>query len=239
MKNILEICQDVANVACVQSPVSLFGNISQNEQIFLSVAKDALAGLLRYGDWQELTKDGVLKTREGRTDYLITEFCPDFYQLLNNTVYIKDGSEKVIGSISPEQWQRDKYFHDDSGKVKFKIQNSMFRFLTPPPAGTKIVFQYRSAVIAYDQGMFSEKTELTENTDIPIFDEYLVKLAIRWRLQSRNGQNYQEEYSEYEKECKKRFGSGIAARDINLAGGLCGADNRCEGVIINAKSSYK
>ena len=55
MKNILQICQDVAAVVCVQAPTTLFGSTGQNEKIFLSVANDALNGLLRYGDWQELT----------------------------------------------------------------------------------------------------------------------------------------------------------------------------------------
>lgn len=45
---------------------------------FLSVANDALNGLLRYGDWQELTKDGVLRTVVGKSDYPIASFCPDF-----------------------------------------------------------------------------------------------------------------------------------------------------------------
>lgn len=237
MKSILEICQDVANMACVQPPVSLFGASSQNEQIFLSVAKDALDGLLRYGDWQELTKDGELRTIEGKSDYFIGDFCPDFYQLLNNTVYIKDAADKVIGAVTPEQWQRDKYFHDAAGDIKFKIQNSMFRFLTPPPGNIKIVFQYRSAVIAYDNGMFTEKTKLTADNDIPVFDEYLVKLAVRWRLQARNGQDYQEEFNEYQQECRKRFGSGLATRDICLAGN-CPAFPPAEGgVIVYGKSS--
>lgn len=235
MKNILKICQDVANVACVQPPNTLFGATSQNEQIFLSVARDALSGLMRYGDWQELTKDGVLKTVDGKKDYLIAEFCPDFYQLLNNTVYIKDGQEKVIGSITPEQWQREKYFHDLSGEIKFKIQNSMFRFLAQPPAGIKIVFQYRSAAVVYDSAMFEEKTDISDNTDIPVFDEYLVKLAIRWRLQARNGQDYQEEFGEYQRECRKRFGSALAAKDISLASSM---NDVClqEGVIAYGKS---
>ena len=230
MKNILEICQDVANLACIQEQKSLFNANSQNEQIFLSVARDALNGLLRYGDWQELTKDGELQTVEGKTDYLIKSFCPDFFQLLNNTVYIKDAQEKVIGAIRPEQWQREKYLHDDSNTVKFKIQNSMFRFLEPPADGLKIVFQYRSAVVAYDSGLLTEKTEITKDTDIPIFDEYLVKLAIRWRLQARNGQAYHEEYAEYEKECRKRFGSSLASGDIVLGSRCC--DNLlCDGGI--------
>ncbi len=219
MKNILQICQDVAAVACVQAPTTLFGSDGQNDKIFLSVATDALNGLLRYGDWQELTKDGVLLTCENRSDYPIASFCPDFYQLLNNTVYIKDAAEKVIGAITPEQWQRDKYFHNADGDIKFKIQNSMFRFLTPPPPNIKIVFQYRSAVIAYDGKIFTEKTELSADTDIPVFDEYLVKLAIRWRLQARNGQSYAEEYAEYERECRKKLGASLATKDICLAGG--------------------
>ena len=95
MKNILQICQDVAAVVCVQAPTTLFGSTGQNEKIFLSVANDALNGLLRYGDWQELTKDGVLRTVAGKSDYPIASFCPDFYQLLNNTVYIRDGAEKA------------------------------------------------------------------------------------------------------------------------------------------------
>lgn len=235
MKNILQICQDVAAVACVQEPTTLFDNPGQSEKIFLSVANDALNGLLRYGDWQELTKDGVLRTVAGRSDYPIASFCPDFYRLLNNTVYIRDSAEKLIGAVTPEQWQREKYFHDASGDIKFKIQNSMFRFLTPPPGDIKIVFQYRSAVIAYDAKLLSEKTELTADTDIPVFDEYLVKLAIRWRLQARNGQNYDEEYAEYEKECRKYFASSLAAKDINLAGG-CFADKYDAGVIIHGKS---
>lgn len=216
MKNILEICQDAANLACVQEPQSLFNNSSQNNRVFQSVAKDALNGLLRYGDWQELTKDGELVTVENKTDYIIKAFCPDFFQLLNNTVYIKDANEKIIGSIRPEQWQHEKYFHSDDNRIKFKIQNSMFRFLTPPPGGIKIVFQYRSSVVAYENGMFTEKTEITKDTDIPVFDEYLVKLAIRWRLQARNGLAYQEEMSEYERECRKRFGSTLANKDICL-----------------------
>ena len=218
MKSILEICQDVADVACVQAPTTLFDKSSQNARIFLSVAKDALNGLLRVGDWQELTKDGYLVTLKGKKDYLIKTFCPDFFQLLNNTVYIKNAEEKVIGAITPEQWQREKFFGDASCGIKFKIQNSMFRFLQEPPERVKIVFQYRSANVVFDSGMFTEKTEVTADSDIPVFDEYLVKLAIRWRLQARNGLDYSEEYLEYQQECKKRFGAGLASSDIVLSG---------------------
>jgi len=231
MKNILEICQEVADLTATQKPQDLFSGSSQQEAVFLSVAKDTLDSLLRYGDWQELTKEGCLITMEGRCNYLIADFCPDFYSLLNNTVYIKDSAEKVIGAITPEEWMKEKYFHLATIGLKFKIQNGMFKFLTPPPANVKIVFQYRSANIVYDAvAGYEEKTVLEKNTDIPIFDEFLVKKGIVWRWYRRNGMMYEEEYNEYQRELKSRFGNGLAPHDIHL--NL--SSEFPSGVIINA-----
>lgn len=237
MKNILEICQEAASLAATQKPLNLFNEDSQQEAVFLSVAKDTLDSLLRYGDWQELTKEGCLKTVAGTTCYLIKNFCDDFYGLVNNTIYVKDSHEKVIGSVSPEEWMRDKYFNISGVDLKFKIQNGMFKFLTPPPGGVKIVFQYRSANIVFDEDNgWEEKTELTKNTDIPVFDEFLVKKGIVWRWYRRNGMPYEEEFNEYEREVKNKFGNGLAPKDICLSHSLNEA--LCGGVIVNAAKSH-
>ena len=238
MKNILQICQEAASLVATQKPQDLFNEDSQQEAIFLSVAKDTLDSLLRYGDWQELTKEGEIRTIKGKTNYLLADYCPDFYSLINNTVFIKDTAEKVIGAITPEQWMREKYFNVPSLDLKFKIQNGMFKFLTPPPGNLRIVFQYRSAGIVYEGGgdfCGEEKSVLSKNTDIPVFDEYLVKKGIVWRWYRRNGMPYEEEYNEYEREVKNRFASGLATKDINLAAGFY--DGRLEGVVINAAKS--
>lgn len=232
MTSILEICRECADLQAVQRPDDLFDADSQHEKIFLSVAKSALDGLLRFGDWQELTKEGVLRTIGGKTSYLIANYVPDFYCLLNNTVYVRDQNERVIGAITPEQWMRDKYFGVPGTDVKFIIQNGMFRFLVPPADGLKIVFQYRGNTVCYDGQSLEEKPALTKNTDVPIFDEYLVKLGINWRWLKRNGMDYAEEFNEYEREVQKRFGSGLATKDINLAGGIL--DPVEMGVCVNA-----
>lgn len=232
MKNILEICQEAADLVAVQKPQDLFSENSQQEAIFLSVAKDTLDSLLRYGDWQELTKEGSLLTIANKKDYLISDFCPDFYCLLNNTVYIKDSKEKVIGAITPEEWMKEKYFNLSSINLKFKIQNGMLKFLTPPPAHVKIVFQYRSGNIVYDAtNGYEEKTVLNKNTDIPIFDEFLVKKGIVWRWYRRNGMPYEEEFNEYQRELKSRFGNTLAPQDISLASNFNDINT---GVVINA-----
>lgn len=237
MNSILEICQECADLLAVQRPHDLFDKDSQHEAIFLSVAKTALDKLLRFGDWQELTQEGILRTIEGKTSYLISNYIPDFYSLLNNTVYVKGQNEKLIGAITPEQWMRDKYFGVAGTDIKFIIQNGMFRFLTPPPGGLKIVFQYRSNTIAFDGKSLEPKAQLSANTDVPVFDEYLVKLGINWLWQWRNGMDYTESFNEYEREVKKKFGSGLASKDINLAGDYL--DPIDMGVCVNAAAPAK
>lgn len=232
--NILEICQDAASLVSTQKPLDLFNRDSQQEAIFLSIIKDTLESLRRYGDWQELTKEGSLRTIKGKTSYYISDFCPDFFSLMNNTVFVKDKNERVIGSITPEQWMRERYFSVPSIDLKFKIQNNCFRFLTSPEGNLKIVFSYRSANIVYDSANDTcgdEKGNITKNTDIPLFDPHLVKLGVAWRWYKRNGMPYEEEFNEYNQEVKKQFGTGLATKDINLAGVYI---EELEGVCVNA-----
>jgi len=231
MKTILEICREVADLAATKRPDNLFAENSQQESIFLSVSKSALDSMLRYGDWQALTREGCLHTTAGKEQYIINEFLPDFYCLLNNTIFIKDGNDRIIGAITPEQWMKEKYFYNPGTEIKFKIQNGRFMFLTPPAENIRVVFQYRSNNIVWDFDTFEEKNALTANTDIPIFDEYLVKLNILWRWLKRSGLDYAEEYNEYQNELKKRFGAELATHNICLAHTLPDTDNG--GVIIH------
>lgn len=240
MANILEICQEVAALVATQKPQGLFNTTSQQETIFLSLARSTLDSLRRYGDWQELTKEGELKLHANKKIYDIKDFCPDFFCLLNNTVYVKDRAEKVIGAITPEQYMRERFFNVPSVSIKFKIQNGRFVFLQTPPEGVKIVFNYRSANICYDPTAEfcdnPEKTNLTKDTDVPLFDEYLVKLGIIWRWYKRNGLPYEEEFNEYEREVRKRFASFLATKDINLAYGY-DTEPEIAGVVVNAATS--
>lgn len=236
MKTILEICQEVADLAATKRPNDLFSTSSQQEAIFLSVVKSALDSMMRYADWQELIKQGSLRTIGGVCNYPISDFAPDFYSLVNNTIYIKDSQERIIGAITPAQWMKEKYFACQSADIKFIIQNGMFKFLTPPPSSVKIVFQYRSNNVVWDFQTFEEKSSVTANTDVPIFDEYLVKLNILWRWLKRSGLDYGEEYEEYQQEVKKRYGSELATNDICLAHT---EEPISQGVIINVAANDK
>lgn len=216
MANILEICQKVADITACQRPTDLFSKSIQNDQIFGSVAHATLDSLMRYGNWQDLTKELKIRTAKGKKIYPIDAYVDDFYCVLQNTIYVKDTQEKVIGAITPEQWAKDKCFDVDG--VKFKIQNNCIKFLNDPECWD-IYLTYRSNAVCYDAETYEEKSSLTANTDIPIFDHYVVQLGITYRWLKRNGLDYTEEYNEYMSELKKKYGTGLATQDIDLSGG--------------------
>lgn len=232
MKSILNIAKEVADLSAVKRPESLFNSASLSDSIFLSVAKSTLDSLLRYGDWPELVREASFVTTPPRKYYQLSEICPDFYALIPNTIYIKDSKEKIIGSITAEEWIKSKYISNDALNVKFRIEHGMIKFISLPDDPVKIVFQYRANFTCLDAKTFIEKSDISADSDFPIFDEYLVKIGMLWRWLKRSGLDYSEEYNEYERELKKKFAASVAAGDINLTSQF---DNYPQGVTLNVK----
>ena len=235
--NILEIAQEAADICAVQRPTDLFNSSVQNDQLFASVVHSTLDSLMRHAEWQAITREGVLYTTDGQTDYLIENVAPDFHSLVNGTMYIRDNMRFVIGAISEERWAREKQFHTPEIDVLFKVQNNKFKFLKDP-GNLKLHFTYKSNAVCYDAETEEPKPRLTANTDIPIFDEYLVKLGIIWRWNKRTGLDYTEEYNEYQRELEKSYAETKAAGDIRLDSHY-GIFDDSDGVIVDVNVTGK
>lgn len=236
MTSILTIAQEAADICAVQRPTNLFNSNIQNDQLFASVVKSALSSLMRHADWQAITREGVLYTNQGQKEYLISNIVPDFHSLVNETMYIRDNMRFVIGAITEERWARLKQFHTPEIDVIFKIQNNKIKFLKDPGC-LKLHFTYKSNAVCYDAQTEEPKSQITANSDVPVFDEYLVKLGIVWRWLKRSGLDYAEEYNEYERELNKSYAETKAAGDIKLNYGY-GIFDDGDGVIVdvNVKS---
>ena len=237
MASILQIAQEAADICAVQRPTDLFAGNSQNDMLFASVVKSALDSLMRHAEWQAITREGVLYTNQGQTDYLIDNIVPDFHSLVNGTMYIKDDLRFVIGAISEERWAREKQFHVPEIDVLFKIQNNKFKFLKDPGC-LKLHFTYKSNAVCFDAETEEPKAQISANSDVPVFDEYLVKLGIIWRWLKRTGLDYSEEYNEYQRELNKSYAETKAAGDIHLNAGV-GIFDDGDGVIVDVNVKGK
>lgn len=232
--NILEIAQEAADICAVARPTDLFNSSAQNDQLFASVCKSALDGLMRKCEWQTLTREGTLNTVCGVREYLIDNVVPDFHALVNGTLYMEGDMRDVIGAITEEKWRQIKQFHIVDVDIFFKIQNNKICFVKDPGDKT-FKFAYKSNAVCFDAKTEEPKARLTANTDIPIFDPYLVKLAIIWRWNKRTGLDYSEEYNEYQRELNKSYAESKAGGDINLGYNYGIFDDPNCGAIVDAK----
>lgn len=235
--NILQIAQDAADICAVQRPTNLFGSNIQNDQLFASVVASTLDSLMRHAEWQAITREASFQTYDGQKEYLLDNIAPDFHSLVNGTLFTKDDYRETIGAITEEKWADLKHYHTPEIDIVFKIQNNKIKFLKNPGC-MKLHFTYKSNAVCYDAKTEQPKPKATANTDIPVFDAYLVKLGIIWRWLKRSGLDYAEEYNEYQRELNKSFAETKAAGDIRLdnVSGLFGDG---DGVIVDVNVSGK
>ena len=235
--NILDIAKDAADICAVQRPTNLINSSLQNDQLFASVVNSTLSSLMRHANWQAITRDTSFQTHEGQTEYLIENIASDFQSLVNDTLYIEEDLRFVIGAISEQLWAREKQFHVPEIDLFFKIQNNKIKFLKDP-GNLTLHMTYKSNAVCYDADTENPKSSITKNTDIPVFDAYLVKLGIIWRWLKRSGLDYAEEYNEYQKELDKSYAETKSAGDIMLNRGV-GLFNDGDGVIVSVNVSSK
>lgn len=234
---ILSIAQEAAAIVGTEPPKTLFNKNNPQSILFLSLVNDALEALKRYGDWQQTEKEASFYITNTAT-YHIPDLVDDFFALIPDTIYIKDRQEKVIGSISPAQFMREKVFQTADGRVKFHIKGNTFCFVKRPPIGSKVVFQYRTSAVVKESektnGVYRYKQMPTKDTDMPLFDWYLIKLALIWRWFKRNALPYDEAYKEYQDEVKKAFMTSRSMENISLIGG--GITQATGGVYVQFKN---
>ena len=223
--NILSIAQETAALVGCQVPTTLFNSSNSQSILFLSLMKDTLESLKRFGVWQETVRTASFYTLEGKTSYAFCEVVDDFFRLVPDTLVLKDEGKKLTGSLSISQVAEEEIL--SLAGHSFFIKEGAIHFITPPPVGSEIEFHYTSThVVSEVQQTASgiqtivEKPEPTKDTDTPLFDAYLVKLGLIWRWYKRNALAYQEELLEYEKELKKTFSMGKGVKNIHLASHL-------------------
>lgn len=237
MTNILDIAKSAANMCAVQEPATLVNPTTQNDQLFASVVQSTLDSLMRSCDWQTLEREAVLYTNDGQKNYALDSIAPDIYSIISGSLWDKGSMRSVIGGMTQESWRQHKQYHIPVVDIYFKIQNNQIMFLKNPGC-LEIRFGYRSNAVVIDQKTAEPKTSITKDSDVPVFDEYLVKLGIIWRWLKRSGMDYAEEYDEYVHELNKSYALAKAPGEINLAY-VEGEINLNEGIIADVYAENK
>jgi hypothetical protein len=201
------ICQNVALDCGVDMPVGgIVGSRAPAAQRLYLQAKRAAKSLFNEVNWTFLTVEHVF-TANGSSDYALP---PDYDRLIGDTLWERTRYWSLRGAMSPQQWQvyRSSIYGRATIERRWRIRipsgmgaGTAPMFSLDPQLGTgdvtsQFVFEYVSA--NWCKGVDGTmKADWTADTDVALFDEYLVELGTRWRVLRRMGLAYDEEKDEY------------------------------------------
>lgn len=206
MSSILELAIEVADEVSLGRPSSLVGAGVTDDDAFKIIRhmnKTCRMLATRY-DWTFLQAEQTFTTvaAEAQTNAIPS----DFRRFINQTFWNRTDRRPVHGPLSPRDYAYMKANVSDGIRDQYRKRGSEILVYPAPAAGETFAFEYITNYIGTDTLGTTYKAAFTDDTDIPLFDDELVILGTIWRYKKAEGQDYSEEFNEYE----QRFADLIA-----------------------------
>jgi len=141
--------------------------------------------LVKAHDWQFL--EGVV---EITCDGIDNEFDlpSDFGRIVNQTQWATSMKRPMYGPMSPQGWSWTQYGIVSVGVYyRYRILRNKFCVFPTPAAGEKINFYYISRNWVYDPITDEYFDKVTQDTDEPLFDQFLMTAGCKYKLWNAKG----------------------------------------------------
>lgn len=178
----------------------------------------------------ELTLAGdIFVSGEAYTIFRQAHSLPsDFKYQVDNTLWDRDAYWNLRGPLSQVEWQTYKSsVLGDTATVRRRFQYrsnaattdpEVKFYIDPKPSDdATLVFEYVTTGWCKDATAGTVNTEWQKDTDIPLLDDYLMRLGIIWRTLNRLGLAYEEELDEYDREVENAIGRDGGGRVLDLS----------------------
>lgn len=202
--SLLSICQDILNETKSSSiPAVIIGNNDDVAKQILQAVKNSIIELSRGYQWQELQKEYTFASVISQANYSLPN---DFDRLVNDTFWNKDQHRALIGATTAEIWRilKDSATLGVGVEEFYRIRNNEIVIHQTPTVAENYVFEYITKNIVKSSAN-TPQTGFLADTDIPVIDEYIVKLDTTWRWLKNNGRAYAEEKITAEKAIAERI----------------------------------
>ena len=149
-------------------------------------------------------------------------FPADYDHALNQTFWDRQYRWQMLGPLTPQEWGVLKSGIVPTGpRRRFRVQGNKFLIDPPPTSNNVLVYEYVSNGFCVPAGTdispqvaaFQRAWQL--DSDVPVLNEDLMTLGIKWRWLRAKGFAYDEEFKTYT-ESRERLASrdGAGARSL-------------------------
>jgi hypothetical protein len=192
--SLLSIVQGASDRLGLTRPSTVITSSDENARVLLGMAQEEGKALYDRHTWQVLQTEYTFPTVNGTASYAL----PDgFDQLLKDTVFNRTRRRRMVGDLSPEQWQETQASLVTMVNPAFRIRGSLFYISPTPTAAETVAYEYMSR--NWCQSSISVgQSAWAADTDTGILSEELMTLGVIWRFKSKKGLDYAEDMSNYE-----------------------------------------
>jgi hypothetical protein len=221
------ICLNVVDDLGIDIPATpLWGSKQPTARRVIAQARRAHWELLRRTAWAATVVEHEF-TANGQSNY---PFPPDFYKIINDTVWERTRYWQMRGALSPQQWQlyRSSIYGRATLWRRWRVRvpegqavgSAAVFEVDPRVAATdttsKFVYEYQSAWAIRQGGSGTMVPDWTGDSDVSLLDESLVELGTRWRMARRIGLAYDEEKDEYERAVDRQVARDGGTASLSL-----------------------
>lgn len=143
-------------------------------------------------------------------------FPTDIYYWINRTGWDRTRKWELMGPVTPREWQFLKSGYPATGFLyRFRVMAG-YVYVDPPPTVTsRIVFEYYTRNWCQSSGGGAQAAWAAD-TDVPLIDDYLFTLGLKWRFLRAKGLDYEQEARTYEDAVERAIGRAGQGRDLPM-----------------------
>jgi hypothetical protein len=230
--SLLSIIQRVARGTSIPVPTVVIGNTDRQIIQLLEMAQEEGEDLASRTRWSRMTLENTFTQVAAADQGLLNSAvvaAGDFDYVLNDTMWNRDTSLPILGSLNAVDWQTLQAFPVTGPYQQYKIEGGHLYF---DPVGANatdtIAFHYKSTSWCESSGGTGQALWAADN-DVGRLDETIMRLGIRWRWRKEKGLEYAQDFDVYENRILDSIGRDGGAPRLTLAGGV---RHRLPGVMV-------
>lgn len=224
MRTLLQIIQTVVNeTGFGDAPGTVIGNTDPTAVQLLALANREGYDLAQADGanegWSILRKEFTFPTVVSQEAYA---FPSDYSYIIGQTEWDRTQRWQLVGPATPQEWQLIKSGLSPTGpRRRFRIMRDAAStvnkiYLNPvPDTVNTIVFEYYTTQWCASSGG-TGKTLFSVDTDVPLIDDNLFILGIKWRFLRSKGLPYDDEFDQYETLKQRLMSREAASRPLPL-----------------------
>lgn len=213
--SLLSIVQKVTDRVGIARPSAVVTSTDSQVRQLFALANEEGAELAKRYPWQALTNEWTFVTNAG-AEQTNTPIPTDLDRFIPNSFYNRSSRRRLIGPITPQEWQALQTFTAYSRVyLSFRQRDGSFLITPTPSVGETIAYEYISSNWAQSSAG-QGKAAFTADDDTSFLDEELIAQGLRWRWKQAKGLDYGEDMDTYERNLARAMADDGGATALNI-----------------------